>query len=66
MVLSNGRQVSFKDLGATLAALYGTADSLPQNLRTLLDRSEMLFSLNTTTGNIDFGPKLPAYALVNP
>jgi hypothetical protein len=66
MMLNSGRQVSFKDLGATLAALYGTADSLPQNLKTLLDRSEMLFSLNPTTGNIEFGQKLPTYALVNP
>jgi hypothetical protein len=64
MNLTNGRQVSYKDLGASLAALYGLGPSIPRDLTTLLQRSESLLGLDSS-GNLTFGNKLPSYGLVS-
>jgi hypothetical protein len=60
----SGRQASYKDLGANLAKLYGDPASLPRDLKTLLDRSETLLSLDSS-GNLVFGPLFQPYQLVN-
>ena len=61
---SSGRQVSFKDLGANLACLFGGNEQRHRDLKTLMERSEKLFALDSN-GNIVFEPMLQPYQLVN-
>jgi hypothetical protein len=59
-----GRQISTKDVGANLAALF-CPGSPPAGLATILARSAPLFSLDSN-GNIVFNSQtLPAYGLVS-
>ncbi len=65
MNTSSGRPVSFKDLGATLAGLFGANHQHHHDLTTLLQRSERFLQLDSNGDIVLNGTVVQPYQLVN-